>query len=61
MDITPPNIVGQLSALPGQEVEQEIVVRLWDDYPEDEEEFIKLPLVDLDDAGGDESSTTVLK
>jgi hypothetical protein len=57
---TPPKVVGQLSASPEQEVEQEIVVRPWDDEHDDEEEFIKLPLFDLGEAG-DESSTSVLK
>jgi hypothetical protein len=48
MDNTPPKVVGQLSANSvEQEVEQEIVVRPWE-YPEDdEEEFIKFPLVDV--------------
>jgi hypothetical protein len=45
---TAPNVVGQLSDSPEQEVEQEIVVRLWDDDPDDEEEFIKLPMFDPD-------------
>jgi hypothetical protein len=50
---TAPNVVGQLSDSPEQEVEQEIVVRLWDDDPDDEEEFIKLPMFDLDQPAGE--------
>jgi len=58
---TPPNVVGQFSDLPEQEVEQEIVVRLWDDEPDDEEEFIKLPMFDLGETAGDESTSAILK
>jgi hypothetical protein len=54
---TAPNVVGQLSALPDQEVEQEIIVQPWDDEPDDEEEFIKLPMFDLGEPSGDESSS----
>jgi hypothetical protein len=61
MDTSPPKVVGQLSDLPEQEVEQEIVVRPWDDEPDDEEEFIKLPMFDLGEAGDDGSSAAVLK
>jgi hypothetical protein len=62
MDNTPPEVVGQLSANSvEQEVEQEIIVRPWDDEPDDEEEFIKLPIFDLGETVGDESSTAVLK
>jgi hypothetical protein len=53
---TPPKVVGQLSDLAQQEVEEEIVVRPWDDDPEDEEEFIKLPMFDLGGGAGDESA-----
>ena len=63
MDTTP-NVVGQLSALPAlpdQDGEQEITVQRWDDEPDDEEEFIKLPMFDLGETSGDESSTSVHK
>ena len=59
-----PNVVGQLSGLPSepdQEVEHEITVQRWDDEPDDEEEFIKLPMFDLGETSGDESSTSVNK
>jgi hypothetical protein len=53
MDTTAPKVLGQLSDSPEQEGEQEIVVRLWDDDPEDEEEFIRLPMFDLGEGSGD--------